>query len=258
MEFYDVAASRSRCSRSLVLLGGAATSSAIAAGLQDRVDPGLRGARLHGLRPRAASGIVHGLPCYRYEPLDPALLPPLYRRLPSTTLSEPTEVFHNDIRERFNRGDAGRRRARCSGFAELAAAARDGAAGRRRRRGWPRLIDANFDTAADASTGCRRGRSQMVETARGVRRQREVRRLGRRDRRDLPGRGDVRATGVAADRDRESRGPAARDGVSPDEPSDWCSALFVLMTLGLLLSSEAAPLSVAVSVRLGGLPVQWT
>ena len=41
-------------------------------------DPGLRGAGLHGLR---ASSMPRGRPacaCYHYEPLDPALLPPLY------------------------------------------------------------------------------------------------------------------------------------------------------------------------------------
>ena len=54
--------------------------------------------------------IVHGLPCYRYEPLDPALLPPLYLAH-HQGFSEPTEVFHNDVRERYLRGDeTGRRR----------------------------------------------------------------------------------------------------------------------------------------------------
>ena len=48
--------------------------------------------------------MVDGIPCYHYEPLDPSLLPPVYLAY-HDALSEPTEVFHNDIRERFNRGD---------------------------------------------------------------------------------------------------------------------------------------------------------
>jgi len=40
----------------------------------------------------------------RYEPLDPALLPPLFIAY-DTRLGEGSEVFHNNIRERFDRGD---------------------------------------------------------------------------------------------------------------------------------------------------------
>jgi glucuronokinase len=63
-----------------------------------------------------------GLMCGTYEPLSPALLPPLYLAY-SADASEPTEVFHNDIRGRFNRGEQAvvRAMARC---AELAAEAR--------------------------------------------------------------------------------------------------------------------------------------
>lgn len=39
-----------------------------------------------------------------YEPLDPALLPNLFIAY-DTRLSEGSEVFHNNIRERFNQGD---------------------------------------------------------------------------------------------------------------------------------------------------------
>ncbi|HOJ61913.1 MAG TPA: GHMP kinase [bacterium] len=39
-----------------------------------------------------------------YEPMDPALLPNLYIAY-DTRLSEGSEVFHNNIRERFDRGD---------------------------------------------------------------------------------------------------------------------------------------------------------
>ena len=143
--------------------------------------PGLRGARLHGLRSRAASTSSTACAAIWYEPLDPALLPPLYVAH-HETLGEPTEVFHNDIRERFNRGDArGRRR-----HEPLRAAAADGREALLARDGerLARLIDTNFDTRRsiyrlppwqvdDGGDGA------------GVRRQREVRGLGRRDRRHL-------------------------------------------------------------------------
>ncbi|MBI1387531.1 MAG: GHMP kinase [bacterium] len=41
----------------------------------------------------------------RYEPMDPKLLPPVFIAY-DTRLSEGSEVFHNNIRERFDRGDA--------------------------------------------------------------------------------------------------------------------------------------------------------
>jgi glucuronokinase len=41
----------------------------------------------------------------RYEPLDPALLPPLYLAY-DTRLSEVSGVFHNNLRQRWDRGDA--------------------------------------------------------------------------------------------------------------------------------------------------------
>ncbi len=40
----------------------------------------------------------------RYEPLDPALLPKVYVAYRDES-SEPTEVFHNNIRQRFERGE---------------------------------------------------------------------------------------------------------------------------------------------------------
>ena len=94
--------------------------------------------------------------------MDPALLPPLYVSH-HETLGEPTEVFHNNIRERFNRGDAAVVGAMAR-FAELALKGRtaliDGDA-----ECLARLIDTNFDT--------RRGiyrlpqwQIDMVETAR--------------------------------------------------------------------------------------------
>src|SRR5262249_25418787 len=75
----------------------------IASGLQDRVMQVYEGLvsmdfskeRMHER---------DGFRCGVYERLDPALLPPLYVAY-KADVSEPTEVFHNDIRARFNRGE---------------------------------------------------------------------------------------------------------------------------------------------------------
>jgi glucuronokinase len=133
----------------------------ITVGLQDRVIQVYEGLVYMDFD-SARERVVDGLRCYWYEPLDPALLPPLYVAH-HESLGEPTEIFHNNIRERFNRGDEQVVAAmRC--FAGLAAQGRqallDGDADR-----LARLIDTNFDT--------RRGiyrlppwQIDMVETAR--------------------------------------------------------------------------------------------
>lgn len=75
----------------------------IMAGLQDRVIQVYEGVVYMDFDP-AIERDVHGLKCYHYEPISPALLPPLYLAY-HHSMSEPTEVFHNDIRGRFNRGE---------------------------------------------------------------------------------------------------------------------------------------------------------
>jgi len=77
-----------------------------------------------------------------YEPLDPKLLPPIYIAY-DTKLSEGSEVFHNNIRERFDRGDAVVVEAmkRFAGFAEQAKQAL--LAGNQEELS--RLMDRNFD-----------------------------------------------------------------------------------------------------------------
>ena len=113
----------------------------VAAGLQDRVAQAYEGLVYMDFG-QEHEQLVHELACYRYEPLDPGLLPPVYLAY-HHGFSEPTEVFHNDARERFRRGDAdvvnGMRR-----VADLAMSARqallDGDA-----RGLSRLVDENFD-----------------------------------------------------------------------------------------------------------------
>jgi glucuronokinase len=113
----------------------------ISAGLQDRVVQCYEGVVYMDFsqqQKRVSGGLTH----FYYEPLDPALLPNLYVAY-HTALSEPTEIFHNDIRSRYNRGEKmvldamGR-------FAELAEEGRKALLdGDVERLGM--LIDENFD-----------------------------------------------------------------------------------------------------------------
>jgi glucuronokinase len=75
----------------------------ITAGLQDRVIQTYEGLVYMDFS-REKEQMIHGFRCYHYERLDPVLLPPIYLAY-HHDMSEPTEVFHNDIRGRFNRGD---------------------------------------------------------------------------------------------------------------------------------------------------------
>jgi glucuronokinase len=114
----------------------------ITAGLQDRVVQVYEGVVYMDFDP-AREHSVEGLPSYHYEPMDPALLPPIYLSY-HTDFSEPTEVFHNDIRGRFNRGEATVVNA-MKHCADLAARGRE-ALLRRDYDQVGRLMDENFDT----------------------------------------------------------------------------------------------------------------
>jgi galactokinase/mevalonate kinase-like predicted kinase len=105
---------------------------------------------------------IDGLRCYVYEPLDPALLPPVYVAH-HETLGEPTEVFHNNIRERFRSGDRAVVEAMRT-LAGLAAQGREALLARDAAR-LARLIDANFDTRR-AIYRLPQWQIDMVETAR--------------------------------------------------------------------------------------------
>jgi galactokinase/mevalonate kinase-like predicted kinase len=101
MEFYRVDIPR-RVQPSLVL-SVETEELGIAAGLQDRVIQVHEGlVYMDFAREKMES--VAGLACGVYEPLDPTLLPPLFVAY-STDASEPTEVIHNNLRERFHRGE---------------------------------------------------------------------------------------------------------------------------------------------------------
>jgi len=133
----------------------------IAAGLQDRVIQCYEGVVSMNFAPEVEQ-TIDGLRCYEYEPLDPALLPPLYVAY-HREFSEPTELFHNDIRSRHRRGDAEVVEAMHQ-FADFAAQGRQALlAGASEQLGG--LIDANFDLRCTLYK-LPRWQMRMVETAR--------------------------------------------------------------------------------------------
>jgi glucuronokinase len=135
----------------------------IAAGLQDRVIQVYEGLVYMDFAPERLHEEA-GFLCGQYEPLDPALLPPLYVAY-NTQVSEPTEVFHNDIRGRFHRGEPAVVRA-MGKFAALAAQAREALLNRDAER-LARLMNQNFDTRRSIYQ-LPEGQIRMVETARSV------------------------------------------------------------------------------------------
>lgn len=72
----------------------------IPAGLQDRVIQTYEGVVFMDFNQGHVEKLGYGI----YEELDPKLLPPVYVAY-TTQLSEGTEVFHNDIRGRWKRGE---------------------------------------------------------------------------------------------------------------------------------------------------------
>ena len=99
-----------------------------------------------------------------YERLDPALLPNVYLAY-RTSLSEGTEVFHTNVRERWNSGDALVRGA-MEEWAGYAAQGRDALLSRE-VGALGKLIDANFDLRAKIYT-ISHGNLQMIQTARAA------------------------------------------------------------------------------------------
>jgi glucuronokinase len=111
----------------------------IGAGLQDRVAQVYEGLTYMDFDRALMDAQGHGL----YEPLDPALLPPVYIAYQSE-LAEASEIFHNDIRKRYDNGEALVVNAMKT-FAELAREARTCLLERDFRR-LSELMDRNFDT----------------------------------------------------------------------------------------------------------------
>ncbi|NOX55420.1 MAG: GHMP kinase [Planctomycetes bacterium] len=161
MDFYDVAIPK-EVQPSLVL-SVEQEELGITAGLQDRVIQVYEGLVYMDFS-REAMRAIEGYQCGRYEPLDPALLPPLYLAF-STAASEPTEQTHAPLRTRYEHGDPEVLRA-MQRFAELAEEARDAILSQDAQR-LGRLIDENFDLRRRI---CDLAPShvKMVETARHV------------------------------------------------------------------------------------------
>ena len=136
----------------------------IAAGLQDRVIQVYEGVVYMDF---AKDRMQHhrGLLCGIYEPLEPALLPPLYLAY-STDVSEPTEIFHNNLRARFQQGEPAVVNA-MNRFAELAHEARQAIVDHRQPDRLAALIDENFDLRRSI---CQLPKKQvdMIERARNA------------------------------------------------------------------------------------------
>lgn len=106
----------------------------------------------------------HGYKCGVYERLDPSLLPPVYVAY-CDEFGEPTEIFHNNLRARFDRGDADVVNAMQT-FASLAAQAREAILARDAQR-LGQLMDTNFDTRRSICQ-LHSGHIDMIERARRV------------------------------------------------------------------------------------------
>ena len=111
----------------------------ISAGLQDRVAQVYEGLTYMDFDKAFMDAHGHGI----YEPLDPAILPPIYIAYQSK-LAEGSEVFHNDIRKRHDSGEALVVNAMKT-FAELAREARTCLLERDYDR-LGELMNRNFDT----------------------------------------------------------------------------------------------------------------
>jgi glucuronokinase len=135
----------------------------IAAGLQDRVIQAYEGLVAMDFS-KENQREVHGFAVGVYERLDPALLPPLYVAFKGD-VSEPTEVFHNDIRARYDRGEE-KVVAAMRKFAEIARQGREALVNRDHAR-LARLMDENFDTRASIYQ-LPRGQIEMIRVARSV------------------------------------------------------------------------------------------
>jgi glucuronokinase len=134
----------------------------IAAGLQDRVIQVYESVVYMDFD-RSQEHLVDGLICYHYEQMDPNLLPSLYLSY-HDVLSEPTEVFHNDIRGRYNRGEESVVNA-MKHFAQLTVWGREALLNRDTAQ-LAKLMNENFDTRRSIYS-LPSWQNQMVDVARG-------------------------------------------------------------------------------------------
>lgn len=98
MQFYEVDIPKEI--QPSIILSAERDELGIGAGLQDRVIQVYENVVYMNFDREMLINQGHGI----YEPLDPNLLPPIYIAY-DTRLGEGSEVFHNNIRERFNQGD---------------------------------------------------------------------------------------------------------------------------------------------------------
>jgi glucuronokinase len=97
-EFYGVTVPKEKLPS--LILSVESEELGIGAGLQDRVAQVYEGLVYMDFDREYMERHGHG----RYEPLDPQLLPPLYIAY-QNDLAEPSEVFHNHIRQRYESGE---------------------------------------------------------------------------------------------------------------------------------------------------------
>jgi glucuronokinase len=156
MGFYNV--TMSRHSLANLVLEVETLELGIPAGLQDRVSQAYQGLVFMNFERSLMEARGYG----EYEPLDVAQLPPIYIAF-REDLSEGTEVFHNDLRMRWNRGDEDVVQA-MDYWAKLAADFRD-ALNASDVASMHRIINANFDKRSSLyDVG--QGNREMVATAR--------------------------------------------------------------------------------------------
>ncbi len=140
MKFYGVEIPKAELAN--IVLSVEAEELGIGAGLQDRVAQAYQGLTYMDFDKDLMARQGHGF----YEPIDAALLPNVYIGY-KRRLSEGSEVFHNDIRARFNMGET-RVVDAMKTWADLAERTREALlAGRRDEIG--ELLDANFDLRSD-------------------------------------------------------------------------------------------------------------
>jgi glucuronokinase len=130
----------------------------IGAGLQDRVAQVYEGAVFMDFARERMEKDGHGF----YEPVDPAKLPPLFVAY-HDRLAEGTEVTHNDLRSRWQRGEPAVHEA-MGRWAQLAQQARDLIQAGRAAEIRP-LVDENFDLRASLIR-ISEGNRKLVEAGR--------------------------------------------------------------------------------------------
>ncbi len=156
--FYDVAIPRPVFAN--LVLGVEKEELRISAGLQDRVAQAFQGLVYMDFNRELMARQGYG----RYEELDAALLPPVYIAYRSA-LAETSDVYHHDLRSRYEQGDAQVLDA-IAFWADLTEKVRAALLARTPAKIAP-LMNANFDRRAQLYQ-ISPGNLQMVEAARSV------------------------------------------------------------------------------------------